>query len=60
MGYGLPEWIERDFRSYLECGILAHGFDRARCQDCGHERLIPFLSYRPCSAMERSASRSTI
>ena len=23
MGYGLPEWVERDFRGYLECGILA-------------------------------------
>jgi hypothetical protein len=34
--------IERDFRGYLECGILAHGFARARCEECGHERLIPF------------------
>lgn len=42
MGYGLPEWVERDFRGYLECGILAYGFARARCEDCGHERLIPF------------------
>ena len=42
MGYGLPEWVERDFRGYLECGILAHGFARARCEDCGHERLIAF------------------
>jgi hypothetical protein len=39
MGYGLPEWVERDFRCYLECGILAHGFARARCEDCGHHRL---------------------
>jgi hypothetical protein len=38
----LPQWVERDFRDYLECGILAHGFARARCEDCGHERLIPF------------------
>jgi hypothetical protein len=42
VGYGLPEWVERDFRGYLECGILAYGFARARCEDCGHERLIPF------------------
>lgn len=27
MGYGSPEWVERDFRGYLECGILAHGFE---------------------------------
>jgi hypothetical protein len=43
-GCGLPEWVERDFRGYLECGILAHGFARARCEACGHERLIPL----PC------------
>ncbi len=29
---GLPSagYIEQDFRKYLECGILAHGFARAR------------------------------
>ena len=42
MGHALPDWVERDFRGYLECGILAHGFARARCEDCDHERLIPF------------------
>ena len=26
MGHALPEWVERDFRGYLECGVLAHGF----------------------------------
>jgi hypothetical protein len=39
---GIPAWVERDFRAYLRCGILAHGFARARCGDCGHERLIAF------------------
>jgi len=37
-----PWWVEKDFRAYLRCGILAHGFAGARCEDCGHERLIPF------------------
>jgi len=41
-GGGLPTWVEKDFRAYLRCGILAHGFARARCEDCGHERLIAF------------------
>ena len=41
-GYGVPVWVERDFRAYLRCGILAHGFARVRCLDCGHERLVPF------------------
>ena len=42
LGHGVPWWIEKDFLAYLRCGILAHGFARARCEDCGHERLIPF------------------
>ena len=42
MGCGVPEWVERDFRGYLECEILAHGFARARCEDCRRERLIAF------------------
>jgi hypothetical protein len=41
-GWGVPSWVERDFRAYLRCGILAHGFARARCDACGHERLVAF------------------
>ncbi len=33
----------REFRRYLECGILAHGFAPARCGQCGHDLLIAFL-----------------
>ncbi len=46
-GGGVPAWVERDFRAYLRCGILAHGLARARCDDCGHERLIAFSCKRP-------------
>ena len=44
MGNGVPSWVEKEFRAYLTCGILAHGFARARCEDCGHERVIPSCS----------------
>jgi hypothetical protein len=27
----VPGYVEREFRRYLECGLLAHGFARARC-----------------------------
>ncbi len=37
-----PAYVEREFRRYLECGILAHGFARARCGQCGHDFLIAF------------------
>ncbi|TVR61237.1 MAG: hypothetical protein EA422_12840 [Gemmatimonadales bacterium] len=42
MGWGVPKWVERDFRSYLRCRILAHGFARMWCTDCGHDRLPAF------------------
>jgi Transposase zinc-binding domain/Putative transposase len=38
----VPRFVEREFRRYLECGILAHGFARARCAQCGHDFLIAF------------------
>ncbi len=41
-GFGVPERIEREFRQYLTCGVLAHGFVRARCDGCGHDILIAF------------------
>ena len=37
-----PALTEREFRRYLECGILAHGFARARCPDCGHDYLVAY------------------
>ena len=41
-GEGMPGWVERDFRAYLRCGILAHGFARIRCDACAAERLVAF------------------
>jgi hypothetical protein len=29
MGDGVPDHVEKEFRSYLTCGILAHGFAQA-------------------------------
>jgi hypothetical protein len=41
-GQRVPAYLEREFRRYLECGILAYGFARARCPDCGHDFLVAF------------------
>jgi hypothetical protein len=30
----LPHYVEQAFRSYLECGVFAHGFMRLHCDDC--------------------------
>lgn len=37
-----PAHVEREFRRYLECGILGHGLARARCAECGHDYLIAY------------------
>jgi hypothetical protein len=42
-GTGLPPFIERQFRGFVRCGLLVHGFLRLRCDDCAFERLIPYF-----------------
>ena len=38
----LPLHVEKEMRAYLDCGILAYGFVRARCEDCGASRAVAF------------------
>ena len=40
----LPRYVEQELRAYLECGILACGFVRARCSQCGESRIVAFSS----------------
>jgi hypothetical protein len=42
LGRGLPRYVERDFARFLECGVLAHGFARVRCESCKDELLVAF------------------
>ncbi len=39
----VPGYVERDLRKVLECGILAHGYARARCEQCGQDFLVAYL-----------------
>ena len=39
-------YVEDEFRAYLRCGIMCHGFARARCSGCGHAFLIAFSHKR--------------
>ena len=39
---GLPAFVERELKAFLRCGILAHGFARAHCDQCGFDRLVAF------------------
>jgi len=38
--------VKDEFDAFLECGILAHGFLRLRCGDCGHDKLVAFSCKR--------------
>ncbi|CAN5689765.1 IS91-like element ISVsa3 family transposase [soil metagenome] len=35
-------YVTQAFHKYLQCGIFAHGFARARCDDCGHDFFVAF------------------
>lgn len=45
-GEPVARHVEDEFRAYLRCGILCHGFARARCRGCGHAFLIAFSCKR--------------
>ena len=60
-GAGLPQFVKDEFDPYLECGILARGFLRLRCADCGHDKLLAFSCKRrgfcpSCGARRMSQS----
>ncbi len=38
----VPKFVEREFRAFLDCGVLACGFLRVHCDVCGRDRLVPF------------------
>ena len=41
-GEGVPQFVEREFRKFLTCGVFEHGVARFRCEGCGREHLVPF------------------
>ena len=41
-GSGLPRFVRRELRGFLECGVLAHGFARVHCGACGRGSLVAF------------------
>ena len=61
-GASLPQFVKDEFDDFLDCGILAHGFLRLRCGDCGHEKLVAFSCKRrgfcPSCGARRRAPRT--
>lgn len=63
-GADLPQFVKDAFDAFLECGILAHGFVRLRCADCGHDKLVAFSCKRrgfcPLCGARRMAQTAAI
>jgi hypothetical protein len=38
----VPHFVERELRSFLDCGVLANGFLRVHCDVCRKDRVVPF------------------
>ena len=45
-GRPLPDYVQREFEDYLQCGRLEHGFLRVRCDSCHAEHLVAFSCKR--------------
>jgi hypothetical protein len=41
-GAGMPQFVEREFREFLLCGVFEAGAARFQCEGCGREHLVPF------------------
>jgi len=57
-GAGLPQFVEREFREFLTCGVFEHGAARFRCEGCGREHLVPFSCYPQRETICSSSSAS--
>jgi hypothetical protein len=42
-GYGLPGFVEQEFRRFLDCGVAVRGFVRLICGSCGQEMVVGFF-----------------
>lgn len=45
-GADLLQFVKDEIDAFFEFGILANGFLRPRCGDCGHDKLVVFSSKR--------------
>jgi len=38
----VPGYVEKEFKQYIRCGILAHGFDCTHCHKCHQDYFLAF------------------
>ena len=42
-GAGLPQFVEREFRKFLLCGVFEAGAARFQCEGCAREHLASLI-----------------
>ena len=57
-GAGLPQFVEREFREFLLCGVFEAGVARFQCEGCAREHLVPFSCYPQQDTMKSSGRRT--
>ena len=45
-GFGVPRFVDEEFRAFIRCGVINHGFARVRCGTCCHEFFVAFSCKR--------------
>ena len=45
-GFGVPRLLDEEFRAFIRCGVINHGFARVRCGTCCHEFFVAFSCKR--------------
>ncbi|MBU0754637.1 MAG: transposase zinc-binding domain-containing protein [Planctomycetes bacterium] len=55
-GASWPGFVKLELEAYLDCGILARGFCRFQCEQCGRDELVAF-SCKGCGFCPSCAGR---
>jgi Transposase zinc-binding domain len=53
----VPNFVETEFREFLDCGVLARRFLRVHCGDCGLDRVVPYSCKKRCVCSSRGGRR---
>ncbi len=51
------QFVEREFRELLTCGVFEHGVARFRCEGCAREHLVPFSCTRVRVSLNTRSTR---
>ena len=56
-GTGLLQFVERESREFLLCGVFEGGVARFQSEGCAREHLVPLICYAFCTSFARVEDR---